>query len=56
VLQVTEEVERIISERGHSDDLRRAAAAQGMLSLRDVGLREAAAGKTSLEEILRVIA
>jgi type IV pilus assembly protein PilB len=56
VMQVTEEIERIISERGHSDDLRKAAAAQGMLSLRDVGLREAAAGKTSLEEILRVIA
>jgi type IV pilus assembly protein PilB len=56
VLQVTEEVERIISERGHSDDLRKAAVAQGMLSLREVGLREAAAGKTSLEEILRVIA
>ncbi len=56
VLQVTEEIERMIAERGHSDDLRKAAMAQGMLSLRQVGLREAANGKTSLEEILRVIA
>ncbi len=56
VLQVNEEMERMISDRSHSDDLRKAAAAQGMLSLRQVGLREAAFGKTSLEEILRVIA
>jgi type IV pilus assembly protein PilB len=56
VLQVTEDIERMIAERCHSDDLRKAAVAQGMLSLRQVGLLEAAHGKTSLEEILRVIA
>jgi type IV pilus assembly protein PilB len=55
VLQVTEEVERIISERGHSEELRKAAEAQGMLNLREVGLREVASGRTSLEEVLRVV-
>jgi type IV pilus assembly protein PilB len=56
VLQVTEEVERLIVERGHSDDLRKLAIAQGMLTLRQAGMVEAKAGVTSLEEVLRVIA
>jgi type IV pilus assembly protein PilB len=56
VLQVTEEVERIIVERGHSEELRKAALAQGMLTLRQAGLVSVAAGTTSLDEILRVIA
>jgi type IV pilus assembly protein PilB len=56
VMQVNEEIERIICDRGHSDDLRRAAVEQGMLTLRQIGFREAAYGKTSLEEVLRVIA
>jgi type IV pilus assembly protein PilB len=56
VLPVTEEVERLIVERGHSDELRRLAIAQGMLTLRQVGMIEAKAGVTSLEEVLRVIA
>jgi type IV pilus assembly protein PilB len=56
VLQVDEKIERMICDRAHSDELREAAIAQGMLTLRQVGLREVAFGKTSLEEILRVIA
>ncbi|MGH9115547.1 MAG: type II secretion system protein GspE, partial [Acidimicrobiales bacterium] len=56
VLPVTEEVERMIVERGHSDDLRKIAIAQGMLTLRQAGMAEVAAGVTSIEEILRVIA
>ncbi|MGH9055386.1 MAG: GspE/PulE family protein, partial [Acidimicrobiales bacterium] len=56
VLEVTEEVERLIVERGHSDDLRKIALAQGMLTLRQAGMAEVAAGVTSIEEILRVIA
>jgi type IV pilus assembly protein PilB len=56
VMQINEEIERIICDRGHSDDIRRASVTSGMLSLRQVGLREAAYGKTSIEEILRVIA
>ena len=56
VMQVTEEVERLIVERGHSDEIRKLAIGQGMLTLRQAGLLEVAAGVTSIEEILRVIA
>ena len=56
VLPVSEEVERLIVERGHSDDLRKLAIGQGMLTLRQAGLVEVARGVTSIEEILRVVA
>lgn len=56
VLPVTEEIERIIVDRGHTEDLRKVAIAQGMLTLRQSGLRTVRAGTTSMEEILRVIA
>lgn len=56
VLQVTEDVERLIVERGHSDDLRKTAISQGMIPLRQAGMIEVSRGITSLEEILRVIA
>ncbi|MHB1534175.1 MAG: GspE/PulE family protein [Acidimicrobiales bacterium] len=56
VLDVTEEVERLIVERGHSDEIRKTAISQGMLTLRQAGMVEVASGRTSLEEILRVIA
>jgi type IV pilus assembly protein PilB len=56
VLQVSEEVERLIVERGHTDEIRKIAIGQGMLTLRQAGMVEVANGKTSIEEILRVIA
>jgi type IV pilus assembly protein PilB len=56
VLQVTEEVERLIVERGHTDEIRKVAISQGMLTLRQAGMVEVAQGMTSIEEILRVIA
>jgi type IV pilus assembly protein PilB len=55
VLQVTEEIERIIVERGHADDIRKAAVARGMLTMRQAGMAEVRTGRTSVEEILRVI-
>jgi type IV pilus assembly protein PilB len=56
VLTVTEEVERLIVEKGHSDELRKLAISQGMLTLRQAGMSDVQAGMTSMEEILRVIA
>jgi type IV pilus assembly protein PilB len=56
VLPVTEEIERLIVERGHTDEIRKTAVAQGMLTLRQAGMVEVAEGITSIEEILRVIA
>jgi type IV pilus assembly protein PilB len=56
VLPVTEEVERLIVERGTTEDLKKLAIAEGMLTLRQSGLRTVRSGTTSIEEILRVIA
>jgi type IV pilus assembly protein PilB len=56
VLTVTEEIERLIVEREHSEDIKKMAMAQGMLTLRMAGLIQVRNGKTSLEEILRVVA
>ena len=56
VMTVTEEVERLIVERGHSEDIKKMAIAQGMLTLRQAGLAQVRAGLTSIEEVLRVVA
>ena len=55
VLQVSEEIERTIVERGHTEDIRKIAIGQGMLTLRQAGMVEVAMGMTSIEEVLRVI-
>ncbi|TMK88670.1 MAG: type II secretion system protein GspE [Actinobacteria bacterium] len=56
VLLVTEEVERLIVDRAHTEDIKKVALAQGMKTLRQTGLAQALAGTTSIEEILRVVA
>jgi type IV pilus assembly protein PilB len=56
VLNVNEEIERMIVEHAHADEIRKAAMADGMMTLRHAGLMGAAAGFTSLDEVLRVIA
>src|SRR5438105_722405 len=56
VMEVTEEIERLIVERGHSEDIKKVAVAQGMLTLRQVGLAHVRGGMTSVEEVLRVVA
>ena len=56
VLLVSEDIERLIVDRGHSEDIKKVAVAQGMLTLRQAGLSQVRAGLTSVEEILRVVA
>lgn len=56
VMLVTEEIERLIVERAHSEDVKKLAVAQGMLTLRQSGLAQVRRGVTSIEEILRVVA
>jgi type IV pilus assembly protein PilB len=56
VMNVTEDIERLIVDRGHSEDMKKMAIAQGMLTLRQGGLQQVIMGKTSIEEILRVVA
>jgi len=56
VMHVTEEIERLVIERRSTEDLKKVAVMQGMLTLREDGLRKVGAGQTSLEEVFRVVA
>ncbi|MGA2804192.1 MAG: ATPase, T2SS/T4P/T4SS family [Acidimicrobiales bacterium] len=55
LLLVEEEIERAIIAHASNDDIQRLALEQGMVPLRHDGLRKAALGITSLEEIIRVV-
>lgn len=55
VMLVTEEIERAILERRSTEEVRKLALMDGMVPLRQDGLRKAAAGLTSLEEVFRVV-
>jgi len=56
VLVMSEDIRRMVVERYSSDDIKKTALAQGMLTLREDGLVKVAQGKTTLEELFRVIA
>jgi type IV pilus assembly protein PilB len=56
VMPITEEVERLIIAKGSTEDIQKVAIMQGMLRLRDDGLRKVGMGQTCLEEIFRVVA
>ncbi|HVC71723.1 MAG TPA: type II/IV secretion system protein [Acidimicrobiales bacterium] len=56
LLVVTESIEHLIIEGGTADDIHRLAVKQGMVTLRQSGLRKAFEGETTLEEVLRVVA
>ncbi|HUQ39905.1 MAG TPA: ATPase, T2SS/T4P/T4SS family [Acidimicrobiales bacterium] len=56
VMPVTEELSRMIVARASAGEVKLAAIEQGMLTLAQDGLRKAAVGQTSLEELYRVIA
>lgn len=54
-LTVTEEMKRLILDRATVAEVKELAMSQGMLTLKDEGLYKMMEGKTSLEEVLRVI-
>ncbi|MGQ0626176.1 MAG: GspE/PulE family protein [Sporichthyaceae bacterium] len=54
VMPVTEEIERLAVARASTDEIEKMALAQGMITLREDGWLKVRAGKTSIEEILRV--
>ena len=56
VMLMSEEIERAIVEARSSEDLRKLSISQGMLTLREDGLRKVLQGQTSLEELARVVA
>ena len=55
VMQVTEEIERMIIEQQSIVAMERQAVEQGMRTLRQDGLLKALMGVTTLEEVLRVV-
>jgi len=54
IMPVSHEIERLTVTGASTQDLRAAARAEGMLSLREDGLAKAAQGITSVVEVLRV--
>jgi type IV pilus assembly protein PilB len=54
LLEMSEQLERLASERASRDELDQAARAEGMRSLWDDGVAKVAAGLTSVEELARV--
>jgi type IV pilus assembly protein PilB len=55
VMTVTEEIERLTVARASSEDVARVATEQGMRSLREDGLAKVLLGRTTIEEIGRVV-
>jgi len=56
LMPMSEEVNRMIIEGGSVEEIHRLAVSQGMVTLRQSGLRKAIEGETTLEEVLRVVA
>ena len=56
VMPVTEEIERLCNSRASSHDIAKVAMEQGMRTLRRDGMEKVLAGRTTVEEILRVVA
>ncbi len=55
VMEVDESIERLIASHAATDDIAAAARANGMSTLREDGLAKVLMGRTTLEEIARVI-
>jgi type IV pilus assembly protein PilB len=55
VMPMTEEIAALILRHAQSDEVRTLAMAQGMIPLRSDGLRKVAQGRTTFEELFRVI-
>ena len=56
VMLMSEDLDRAIIERRSTEEISKIATMQGMLTLRQDGLRKVALGQTSLAEIFRVVA
>ena len=55
VMAVSEDIERMAVEHASALAISKVALEQGMITLREDGLRKVKAGITSIEEILRVV-
>jgi type II secretory ATPase GspE/PulE/Tfp pilus assembly ATPase PilB-like protein len=55
VMPIDHGLKKLISEGATGDALRAEAVANGMVTLRDAGIRKLALGITSFDEILRIL-
>ena len=55
VMPMSDELRRLILEQRPADELREAARAEGMRTLREDGLEKIRRGTTSVAEVLRVV-
>src|SRR6266542_3578353 len=55
VMNMSEEIERLVVERAPSEEIRRSARRDRMITLREDGLEKVRLGITSVEEVLRVV-
>lgn len=53
IMEVTDDVAKAISAQVSEDQLRKVAVQEGMVTLREAGLRKIRAGETSYEEVLK---
>ena len=51
-MQVTPRIQRLINERASSQEIMREALNDGMLSLREYGIKKIAQGETTYEEVM----
>jgi type IV pilus assembly protein PilB len=56
VMLVSEEIEKLTVERISSEEVKKVAVEQGMITLRHDGLEKVRMGLTSLDEVFRVVA
>jgi len=54
ILRMTDPIRKLVLKRCDVGDIAKAAEAQGMVSMREDGLRKVVAGETTVEEVLRV--
>jgi len=54
ILRMSDPIRKLALQRPDVGDIARAAAEQGMVSMRDDGLRKALVGNTTIEEVMRV--
>jgi len=54
ILEVTEDIQKLILARADTGAIERSAMAAGMRSMNQDGIRKALAGLTTVEEVLRV--
>ncbi len=55
MLSVSDEISRLTVTGASSEDIKRSAVAEGMLTLREDGLEKVRMGITSVEEVARVV-